>query len=65
MRLTTEENDKKIFQQDMDIEDSNLVDFDQETDVILTSREIFQERKEDKTEVVGKAQICIHIRNYF
>ena len=35
----------------MDIEDSNLVDFDQETDVILTSREIFQERKEDKTEV--------------
>ena len=65
MRLTTEENDKEIFQQDMDIEDSNLVDFDQETDVILTSREIFQERKEDKTEVVGKAQICIHIRNYF
>ena len=54
MRLTTEENDKKIFQQDMDIEDSNLVDFDQETDVILTSREIFQERKEDKTEVVEK-----------
>ena len=38
----------------MDIEDSNLVDFDQETDVILTSREIFQERKEDKTEVVEK-----------
>ena len=54
MRLTTEENDKEIFQQDMDIEDSNLVDFDQETDVILTSREIFQERKEDKTEVVEK-----------
>ena len=54
MRLTTEENDKEIFQQDMDIEDSNLIDFDQETDVILTSREIFQERKEDKTEVVEK-----------
>ena len=54
MRLTTEENDKEIFQQDMDIEDSNLVDFHQETDVILTSREIFQERKEDKTEVVEK-----------
>ena len=50
MRLTTEENDKEIFQQDMDIEDSNLVDFDQETDVILTSREIFQERKEDHRE---------------
>ena len=54
MRLTTEENDKEIFQQDMDIEDSNLVDFHQETDVILTSREIFQERKEDKSEVVEK-----------
>ena len=54
MRLITEENDKEIFQQDMDIEDSNLVDFHQETDVILTSREIFQERKEDKTEVVEK-----------
>ena len=38
----------------MDNAHSNSVDFDQETDVILTSREIFHVGKEDKTEVVEK-----------
>ena len=64
MRLTNEENDTEILLQDMDNAHSNSVDFDQETDVILTSREIFQEGIEDKTEVVEKPKYTTHQESF-
>ena len=43
---TTEENDEAIFQEDMDNGGSNSVgDLDQETDVILTQREIVHDQE--------------------
>ena len=51
MNTTTKEDDENILQEDMEISDANSEDFCQETDLILTQKEIVhdQESSEDET----------------